>query len=667
MNNKTNLLLGFQSSSSGIKNGDSSKTENGTSADFLIGLIELLDSFQNIKTTFHLSSNLISYLDKKNSGFSSNLRLLLERNQVELLSGGLYEPLIPLTPKEDRQTQFSLMNRFLNHTFGYTPSGALLAEYSWEPSVALDLAKSRLQYTCLPKEHFTQAGLDEKNIQGYYLTEEEGRKIAIFPISCELNQFISKYNPEEALRNLEEKNIDNASHSIVLFCDCNDRDLKTLSWLKIFFHLLTNKNDSFETRLFHEYYIHTKPSGRIYIPEAGNTTEQSYKPWKNSLLRYPEANLLQKKMLRVSKKINSAKEGKSRFKVIKEMISQAQDLLFQGQRNNAYWDNILSGLYIPEERHRTYSCLIKAENLIDAASRQAPKWIQVYEIDYDCDGHDEIIIETESQNIYISPSMGGTILEHDYRSKNINLTNVISRKEESYHRNSDNILYKDLIYDNIPKLNLIDHFFENDLTLDKLKRNKCKHLTNEILIPYHVEKIKAKEENCKITLNHSLKLVKLEGLPEIDIKKQIIVRAGNTSILFDYILNNKFLIPIDFTFAIEFNLNITPQTNQESYMYTEGNKNNKTLTSGLHLEEELKEINQISIYNKPYGIDMSFSWNKTCNLFRYPVETISYKNKVLESIYQGTTILPTWHIILEPGKNWELSISENVLTESEEL
>ena len=142
----------------------------------IIDLIDFLNNSNQIKIALHLSGNLISYLDKRYPDFSSKVRALLDRNQLELLSSGIYEPIVPFTPKEDRQMQLQLMNRLLSHIYGYTPNGAWITEYSWEPSFTLDLAKSRIQYTCLPKEYFTYAGLQEDEISGYYLTEEEGSK-----------------------------------------------------------------------------------------------------------------------------------------------------------------------------------------------------------------------------------------------------------------------------------------------------------------------------------------------------------------------------------------------------------------------------------------------------------------------------------------------------------
>ena len=390
--------------------------------------------------------------------------------------------------------------------------------------------------------------------------------------------------------------------------------------------------------------------------------------WKNFLLKYPEANLLHKKMLRVSKKINSAKEGKSRFKVIKEMISQAQDLLLKGQCNNSYWDANIGGIYAPQSRHNTYANLIKAEKLIDSASRHGSKWIQVSEIDYDCDGNDEIIIETETQNIYLSPALGGAILEHDYRPADFNLTNIVSRKKEPYHAsNGSSNNSPSLTYDSYIKVNLIDHFLQNGLKLNDCLLNKFNSLTDEILPPYNVEKIKAKEETCKITFIHPVKLTRFPDTPEIELKKQISTRSGESSLFIEYTLINKSKGGIDFTFGVEFNLSITQSPNQENYFYLEGNQKIKTSNPYPDSAEEIKDINQISMRDKTHGFNLTLSCNLPFTLYRYPIETLTMNSNKLEKINQGNTLLFTWNIILEPEIPLEINLNQNISSEQEDF
>ncbi len=637
-------------------------------------LIDLLENFQNLKSTIHLSGNLITYLDKNFSTFSSKLRNLLDKNQLELLGGGIYEPIFSCIPKEDRHTQLTLMSRLLNHIYGYTPHGAWIPDFSWEPSVALELAKSRIYYTCLSEDYFIYSGLDKNEINGYYVTEEEGRKVAIFPIAYDVNDLINKHSPEDCISLLLDSNktVSQAEEPLVVaFYDGLIDDKDKLLWFENLFKKLTSGTSGIDTVLFNDYFMSNKPKGRIYLPVAQDLKSQAkYSGWKNFLIKYPEANLLHKKMLRVSKKINSAKEGKSRFKVIKEMISQAQDLLLKGQCNNFYWDNVWGGIYLPEGRHSTYSNLIKAEKLIDQASRQGSKFIQASEIDYDCDGNDEIIIETETQNIYISPALGATILEYDYKPKNLNLTNVVSRRYEPYHNSNNSQKVHEngnLIYDKYPKLNLLDHFLDSSLTLENCKSSNLPHLTNEVILPYHMEKIKAKEETCKITFNFNAMLSRLERKPEIELKKQINTKAGDSSIIVDYTFTNKTNEKCNFIFGTEFNLSPSKGYDTNCYFYLDGDPKNKTSNPDLRLSEMLTKLNQVSIRNKSQGIDLSLWWSIAGDVFRFPVETLSYYLHKLETVYQGVTVLPIWSITLEPSIPLELILKLEIRPISEEI
>ncbi len=54
--------------------------------------------------------------------------------------------------------------------------------------------------------------------------------------------------------------------------------------------------------------------------------------------------------------------------------------------------------------------------------------------DFDRDTHNELIIESDQQNLYIDPEHGGTLFEWDLRRSNHNLMSVMTRREESYHQ-----------------------------------------------------------------------------------------------------------------------------------------------------------------------------------------------------------------------------------------
>lgn len=650
--NRQVLLLGFHLDTSDVLKNNNPSCEN---LALITKLIELINKHNELKASLHISGHLLTHLDSKVPDFSPNIRLLLEKSQIELFSGGIYEPIFSITPREDRQIQILNMSRLLNHMYGYTPLGAWITELSWETAFAQDLSKARIQYTCLPKEYFTCCELADEDLGGYYITEDEARKIGVFPITHNINFLMKNHTPNDLISSLLHcKKQNNGNTAKIIFYSGNKINEGDLNWVQNFLDLIASNPNLLETKLFHEYYHHSKPNGRIYLtPLQNDISTNIFSFRKHTLLNNHAVNLLHKKMLRTSKKINSAKEGKSRFKVIKEMISQAQDLLLKAQCNYAYWTNSEEGIYLPQERHFVYSNLIKAENLIDAASRYSSRWIHLYEIDYDCDGNDEIIIETETQNIYISTHLGGSILEHDFRQKNINITNTLP-KHKIIHELPDDTQNVSL------KSSVKDHFLEATTFFEDYKNTQLNHLTNNTVFPYFQEKIKAKEEICRVALKSIINLEKLNGNPEIEITKQYSIKSGDSSLIIDYLITNKSKDVANFVFGVELNYNISPQPGDINYTNISVNQNNNLQNYGVNDCELIKETKEIVISNTKEKIDLKLSWSKAGNLIISPIisSPVNHQNK--NEIYQGTTILPMWSITLPSEDIWDLSIKQDI-------
>ena len=68
-------------------------------------------------------------------------------------------------------------------------------ERVWEQSFAGDIAEAGIEYTILDDFHFRNAGLRDEQLHGYYLTEDEGRLLKIFPGSERLRYTIPFAEP----------------------------------------------------------------------------------------------------------------------------------------------------------------------------------------------------------------------------------------------------------------------------------------------------------------------------------------------------------------------------------------------------------------------------------------------------------------------------------------
>jgi len=111
--------------------------------------------------------------------------------------------------------------------------------------------------------------------------------------------------------------------------------------------------------------------------------------WRGFFRKYPESNLLHKKMLRVSARIAAAPSRPLGTKADQD-LQKARDLLLRAQCNDAYWHGIFGGIYAPHLRTDLWRNLIRAEALADLHTSGALV-ARVELLDYDADGAGELL------------------------------------------------------------------------------------------------------------------------------------------------------------------------------------------------------------------------------------------------------------------------------------
>ncbi len=157
--------------------------------------------------------------------------------------------------------------------------------------------------------------------------------------------------------------------------------------------------------------------------------------WRGFFRKYPESNLLHKKMLRVSARIAAVPRlhgSPKPVEALSEDLSEARDLLLRAQCNDAYWHGIFGGIYAPHLRTDPARNLIRAEAIADRLTpgALAPR---VEMLDYDADGANELLFTSPEFQALLKPSDGGTIAALDFRPAAATLVNSILRRPEAYH------------------------------------------------------------------------------------------------------------------------------------------------------------------------------------------------------------------------------------------
>src|SRR4029077_348690 len=137
-----------------------------------------------------------------------------------------------------------------------------------------------------------------------------------------------------------------------------------------------------------------------------------------------EANLLHKKMLRVSSKLrNDDKKGVRNGPKEKLRRAKAVTHLLRSQCNDAYWHGIFGGLYAPHLRTELWRELIRAETIADSLHHGAKSYQTMTRLDFDADGREEIEITSPKFAALVKPSGGGTLEILDFRPNAVTLIN----------------------------------------------------------------------------------------------------------------------------------------------------------------------------------------------------------------------------------------------------
>ena len=126
------------------------------------------------------------------------------------------------------------------------------------------------------------------------------------------------------------------------------------------------------------------------------------------------------------------------------------DHLYQSQCNDAYWHGVFGGLYLPHLRSAVYEHLLQAEYLADKAlqdgrggkgsrrkrekERRQSSWLKIETGDFDRDGREEVMLNSELLNLFIDPADGGRLTELDWKPRSFNLTNTLTRRTRGLPR-----------------------------------------------------------------------------------------------------------------------------------------------------------------------------------------------------------------------------------------
>ena len=101
--------------------------------------------------------------------------------------------------RRDRVGQITSYTDWLQRRIGAKVRGMWMPERVWEQSLTADIVRAGIEYTVLDDFHFKNAGLGEEQLDGYYVTEEDGHILKVFPGSEKLRYTIPFQPPQDTI------------------------------------------------------------------------------------------------------------------------------------------------------------------------------------------------------------------------------------------------------------------------------------------------------------------------------------------------------------------------------------------------------------------------------------------------------------------------------------
>ena len=421
--------------------------------------LRVMERYPEFRFSVHFSGWLLDVLFERFPEDMARLAAMTRRGQVEWFGSGDCEPVLAAIPHRDRVTQIATLSDKIEHRFGMRPSGAWLTERVWESSVVTSLVATGIRYVAVDDYHFLCAGESQDRLDSFFSTDEDGRRLDLFPIS-EAARYRLPFSPAgEAVAWLEDL-ARQGRRAAIYFDDIEKFGIwpETYEWvfekgwLTQFVEGVLS-SPLIRTETYAEYHARERTRGIVYLPttsyiemnewtlpapraatyhalleqEKAAGRFEAHKPflrggiWRNFMSRDPDANWMHKRMLGASRRLAALPP--------EQRSAELQEYLHRAQANDAYWHGLFGGLYLPHLRRAIWNNLLKLEAALE---RLAP-WPRQQQGDLDHDGHVETALRNPFIHAYVRDDGHASLVEFSSLAVAHNFGDTLRAYEEAYH------------------------------------------------------------------------------------------------------------------------------------------------------------------------------------------------------------------------------------------
>lgn len=622
--------------------------------------LQVLYRYPDFRFAVHFSGWLLDYLMQH---FPEDMALLHEmvmRKQVELFGAGDTEPVLAAIPNRDRIGQIETFSSKLATRLGQRPQGAWLTERVWESTVVPALADCGIRYVIVDDYHFLCAGKTPAELNGYFTTEEDNRKLDLFPISESLRYKIPFYPVEETIAYLESL-ADHPSHNSTAAIYFDDIEkfgiwpetyqwVYEKGWLERFIQSVLGST-KICTQHYSEYHSSEKTRGVIYLPTVSYIemnewtlpaqsahsyadlvrqakTEGWYEHkkaflrggiWRNFFSCYPESNWMHKRMLGLSARLDSLPK--------KQRTEPMQQKLYESQANDAYWHGLFGGLYLPHLRRAVYNGLVELEALLDIYMPRPACFSE----DTDLDGIVEAYLQNGILQAVVKLDSFACVYELDaYRLKH-NFGDTLRSQIEYYHQkiqpgeHSSSSLAANGIASAHDRISYKHEITAADIVADDHPRSLFVDRLDDLFISYRPEASVSENNYFDFESKNT----------EHPIHKHIMLDNHRLQVTY------RFTAKMAQLFSTEINLAM-PSCDGAGGRYIHRGQ----IPGGFGQLIELADLTEITLDDDTLGGNVVLKTSSPVTVAAYPHFSVSQSESGFEKIMQAVILLLKWPIIM---------------------
>ena len=421
--------------------------------------LRVMARYPEFRFSVHFSGWLLDVLLERFPEDMALLKTMTDRGQVEWFGSGDCEPVLAAIPHRDRISQIATLSDKIERHFGVRPQGAWLTERVWESAVVSSLIETGIRYVAVDDYHFLCAGIDGASLDSFHTTEEDGRRLDLFPIA-EQARYRLPFSPAHEVVGWLEEQARQGRKSSIYFDDIEKFGIwpetyewvYSKGWLQQFIEGVL-ASPLIRTETYAAYHARESTRGIVYLPttsyiemnewtlpgprameyhalveqerQAGHF--EAHKPflrggiWRNFMSRYPEANWMHKRMLQASARLAALAPA--------QRTPAMQEHLHRAQANDAYWHGLFGGLYLPHLRRAIWNHLLALEAALAPLAPLPP----VVRTDLDADGATECALCAPSACAIVREDGAAAAVEFSSLILAHNFGDTLRRYPEAYH------------------------------------------------------------------------------------------------------------------------------------------------------------------------------------------------------------------------------------------